>query len=626
MTYFEENIALLSARFPDFTRDVLSGAGNHDTCFRKQLEYIDTPSGYPTAKYRGRLLHSGKAPMTEALRLAEKEDLAESAYVLIAGFGLGYLPEACLIVNAHCSVIVLEPDIPLFLESLSFRSYRNLFTSPRFSLLLNVDPQVLYSVLPPHASGSIKLVKYRPLYEDHRDYFDKTERVTAAYINRREINENTLKRFGKLWVRNMFANLDVFPRVSPLKSLCGAMRGMPALVLAAGPSLDSVMPALPELLKRFVVVAVDTSLNACVLSGIHPDFLVVVDPQYWNLRHLDRLSSCGCLLVSESSTHPAVFRRHKGGVFFCGSIFPLSKFFEPVIGDLGKIGAGGSVATTAWDFARIIGCNPIVMAGLDLGFPGKATHYKGSFFEERSMSLSSRFLPVETMTFSYVHDAGPYYETNNIGGKTLTDRRLSLYKWWFENQFALYRETETLTLSPMGLRMENLRLLDICSLQQYPVIRNEIDEKIRRLSSSVSPDGKNIEMLLEKSVSALRKHLLDLKAIADKASELATALKDATERGSDQDASKTLYSELEKCDGLLLSSDIRDIAGFLVQGSARTILSSVTRSTSMSEVTDYSLLMYRELSESAEYHIKLLDAADEKKLKLFGKQSIINSG
>lgn len=601
MNFFEENSRCLKGLFPSFEKDVLS---RFEPC--GCLEIIPTPSGDPTAKYLGILLHSGRGPVREARKLAERQGLHEASHAIIAGFGLGYLAEACLYSNSHGSVIVIEPDIPLFLESLKARSLTTLFSSPRFSLLLGADPGALHSLLPPHSSRNIKLVKFRPLYESHREYFDQVERVIAAFINRRDINENTLKRFGRLWVRNMFANMPVFSRVRPLASLYGAGKGFPALVLAAGPSLDEAVRRLKELKERFVIIAVDTAFNACVRSGISPDFLVVVDPQYWNLRHLDRFEGNDCLLVSESSTHPGVFHKEKGTVFFCGSIFPLSKYFEEVMGNLGKLGAGGSVATTAWDFARVLGCCPIVLAGLDLGYPDKATHYRGSFFEERSMAFSCRTIPVETLSFRYIQEAAPYYEENNTDGKTLTDKRLSMYRWWFENQFAVYPSAETLTLSAKGIRIQGLHLTDLNTVLSYPAIRPAIDAALKEGQKTLSATHVNTGAQMEKAMDALRGSLLDLKTRAEKAEALTRALRKTTAGsvGSDR-----IISLLERLDKDLLNSSTRDIAGFLAQESARGIINKIDQTASLREVAEQSLEMYKELVASADYHIRLLDAA-----------------
>ena len=111
-----------------------------------------------------------------------------------------------------------------------------------------------------------------------------------------------------MWVRNLLSNLDRFAGNPGIGVAQNRFPGVPALVMAAGPSLDEVLPHLKALKEHMLIVAVDTSYRFCKNQGVEPDFLVSVDPQYWNSRHLDWLEREQTILVSESSAHPRVFR------------------------------------------------------------------------------------------------------------------------------------------------------------------------------------------------------------------------------------------------------------------------------------------------------------------------------
>ena len=148
--------------------------------------------------------------------------------------------------------------------------------------------------------------------------------------------------------------------------------GLPALVIAGGPSLDSLAPSLAALRERMVLVSVNTPLRACRERGVEPDFTVVVDPQFWASRSLDWTLAQDGVLVAEPSACPRIFRRETERFFLCSSLFPLGETLEAAVGEKGRLGAGGSVSTSAWDLARLLGARPLYAAGLDLGFPGHA--------------------------------------------------------------------------------------------------------------------------------------------------------------------------------------------------------------------------------------------------------------
>ena len=217
------------------------------------------------------------------------------------------------------------------------------------------------------------------------------------------------------------------------------MEGIPTLLLAAGPTLDQVLPHLRELARRCLVIAVDTAVSPARRAGIEPDFAVVVDPQYWNARHLDRIPPGRTLLVSEASAHPFVFRHFRPPLFLCSSLFPLGRSFEALLGAFGSLGAGGSVSTSAWDLARLLGTSQVYAAGLDLGFPGGRTHCRASFFEELALALGSRLQPAEGVIFRYLT-----WGANPAPIPCERRRRRSsptagwpIYRTWFASQLAL---------------------------------------------------------------------------------------------------------------------------------------------------------------------------------------------
>ena len=255
----------------------------------------------------------------------------------------------------------------------------------------------------------------------------------------------------------MCKNLSVLRDLPGIASFADILADVPVLVLAAGPSLDRILPDLPRLRKRCAIIAVDTALRATLRAGVEPDFIVLVDPQYWNWRHLDGLSCPNSILITESAAWPAVFRFKTRATCLCSSLFPLGKFLEARTATRGELGAGGSVSTTAWDFARHLGATRIFMAGLDLGFPDRKTHFTGSIFEERAHTASLRLAPAETAGYHALYGAGPYPVSDYAGNPVLTDKRLILYAWWFESRLAGTRRTKRPRLPPRASGSPGLR-------------------------------------------------------------------------------------------------------------------------------------------------------------------------
>ena len=204
----------------------------------------------------------------------------------------------------------------------------------------------------------------------------------------------------------------------------------------------------------------------------------MVDPQYWNARHLDFLDTSKTTLITESAVYPSVFSYKWKDIYFTSSIYPLGKILEKNI-FRESLGAGGSVATTAWDFARFLGCNKVFMAGLDLGYPKNETHIKGSTFEHWAAIKSNYIDNAETKSVSSLFSANPIYKTDYEGNKLQTDSRMNLYAWWFESKCAEFIETKTFSLSKKSLAIPGINYFSVEELINFPEQEKFDIEKIK---------------------------------------------------------------------------------------------------------------------------------------------------
>lgn len=616
--YFEVNTKNLSGLFPRFEEEILDSYTSAEGA-----EIIPSKTGFPTCTAGGKLLHSRHDPVREAERIIERNYAPEADCIVLLGFGLGYYAEACLERYPDAHIIIVEPDVPLFLASLEARDYSPLWRSTRITLLLDAAPGGVSAALNALKARTCQVIALRGVYDAHAEYFVRVQDAVKSHVSRRRINTNTLKRFGKLWVRNLARNLASISRARDVRAFADRFGGHPALLLAGGPSLTGIIPYLPELKKRFVVVAVDTTLRACEAAGIRPDVLIIVDPQYWNTRHLDGTSLEDLSLVSESSTHPRIFRlcgeaggsgaSFTGPLYLCRSLFPLGRYVDNYTGIAGKLGAGGSVATTAWDFIRFSGARPIVCAGLDLGFPEKMTHFKGSFFEERSHSLSSRTHPAETHSFAYLRGGDPFLTEDYSGGVVLSDRRMELYRRWFEDQLEQHPDAVTYVTGTRGAKIGCVEPRSIDDLLGYPVIRPEIDKILEPLTAAPGTAMETKDKLAA-VVRGIESLISELEALGGTAESALEAVDDLEARINSGTSPADSFAELDRFDRQILESSSKDIAGFIMQRTAEEITpvpfdgDSVKRTAA---VIANSRRLYSGILDSARFNVRILARALE---------------
>jgi hypothetical protein len=610
------DFSLLSRLFPGLAEELAKpGEGEAGDVQDRELRVETAASRAPTLVFRGRYVHSARDPAREARRLAETLPLPEAAQgsgaeggtkggagpgvqygvpVVILGFGLGYTAEAAAERAPGRPLVLVERRREILKKALETRNLDRFLSENRIVFVVGGSGGAVSGALslfenPGGRRNSPDILKNRVLSELDADWYAGVEGRIRAWTSRDDVNAATLRRFGKRWVRNLARNLEAIRDVPGVRRLEGILAGGPAdnrgravdnsgipvFLAAAGPSLDSAGPLLKEIRKRCVTVAVDTSLRFLLARGIDPDFAVVVDPQYWNARHLDRSPAERTWLVAESAVYPPVLRCPFRGSFLCQSLFPLGRFIEDRVDPKGALGAGGSVATSAWDFARLLGAPSVWIAGLDLSFPALKTHFRGALFETRSHAESGRRLPAETWSVRALRDGQPLMAAAAGGGEVLTDRRLSLYAAWFENRFREYPETRTYSLSPGGLAIPGMELASPEALLALPERREEIDQRLEGIYAAIRRDFFNsgaARARAERYELAKSRLLGGLAEIAREAGNAAFLARKALgidggalgrKPGLDRTEREGLLEKLDAALGAIENSEVKDVAGFL---------------------------------------------------------------
>jgi hypothetical protein len=551
LNYRESNLAVLRERYGGLADALFPGSGA-DAAAAVRVEAA--ASGDPTLSVGDLRVHSSRDPRREGARLAESLERGSGPLVIL-GFGLGYAAEAAGAREPDRPLVVVECRRAVLRAALECRDLRAFLSRPRLAFVLGGGDSRPGAAAAAAAcfEGKPAFLKNRALTGLDAAWYAEAERIAGARASRDDVNRATLRRFGKRWVRNLAANMSAIRDAPGIAALSGCLAGsgVPVLLAAAGPSLDAAAPVLRALADRCVVVAVDTSLRFLLRNGVEPDFALTVDPQYWNFRHLDRCAAASTCLIAESAVYPPALRQPFRGALLCGSLFPLGRFIEDRVDPKGDLGAGGSVAATAWDFARLLSPAAIWIAGLDLAFPGRKTHFKGALFEERSLTESSRFAPAESRSADALRGAFPFPAPSASGGTVLTDKRLSLYAAWFESRFAAYPTLPNYSLSSGGLAIAGLIPASTQDLLAMPRLRHKfrhtLDAALFRLERDFrAPDNASAR------AARYDKARADLLRGLDRMARLA------------ESAETAVPDRLDAVNRAIAASEVKDVAGFLL--------------------------------------------------------------
>jgi hypothetical protein len=391
---------------------------------------VDTGRGF-SLQYRGRWLYSSRAPLDAPLQTARVLEVqAETLYVVPspclwhgAAELLARLPESSAVLGIESCDDLLNlasrtlpappsgepsgaPDGRLLLSSASeaLTAYRTLESS--------IAPARFRRVVEVRLSGGRALSP---------GVYDSTIAALDADIAIRYRNRLAMVRMGRLWTRNVIANLASmrWSDVSPLPTY-----DRPLVVCGAGPSLDNALPLLRTYRDSLTIMAVDTAAGALARAGIYPDLVVCLEAQIYNVADFLPLGHGRTRLVADLSSHPSSFRATDGPITLLSSQWYQSAFLARLHGaglPLTPVPPLGSVGVLALHVARMMG-SPILISGLDFAFSPGATHCSGS-----PADLLERRLESRTNKRTAAWAASYRTHTRRIDNGCLADPALAMY-------------------------------------------------------------------------------------------------------------------------------------------------------------------------------------------------------
>lgn len=518
-----------------------------------------------TAKENGVLLHSGYSPIKEVQKLFSGDEFSDTETPWIfAGMGLGYAPVEFAKVNKDNLMIIIEPDPGFLFASMCVLDWSSVFSHEKCVIITNSTPEQIIPLLESlKAVEKAKIITQISQTNHQQTWFKNFFTLLERNRQKQNINTNTLERFASLWQKNSAKNLKYFSRCQGISIYKDMLMGkIPAIVCAAGPTLQETLTHIKQLKERAVIIAVDTALRALLQSGVQPDFILLIDPQYYAACHIQGLSSPQSVLITESSVYPSVMRFNCRKTVLIESLFPLGRWFEQNLlqdKSFGKIIAGGSVSTSAWEFAKYIGASQIYMAGLDLGYPQKKTHIKGSTFEEKSHSASTRLKTAENNLCSILFSAANEKSVDYDGNTIITDSKMKLFAWWFESQLAKEENIKSYSLSAKSLKIPGMLVTQPQELLDLKETRIDLDNILKERENGkvqFTEDDFNTVLYTLKSL------LDELYAKAKRGHSICQNILKQGEFTAILEAQKNAGT-LEKIDSYILNSEAKTVASLV---------------------------------------------------------------
>ena len=206
----------------------------------------------------------------------EKNDL-----LMCIGMGLGYVPLiAARMYEDMPKIVIVERFPEMFKLALSLVDLTDLLSYENLDIYLGSDfsiDEMLTRCREYHYSGICQRnvpVAYRLIFGEkfhilENEIDEKIRFMMSAW--------NTTSVHGEMILKNSIENLSSLFSGSVINSLKDKFKGLPAVCVASGPSLEKDLPVLKEIKDSVLILACDSAVKALVKEGIIPHVIFAVD-------------------------------------------------------------------------------------------------------------------------------------------------------------------------------------------------------------------------------------------------------------------------------------------------------------------------------------------------------------
>ncbi len=586
LNILEKNITAIRMHCDEKTTQLLA---NHSPEKELQLEKSKNTSFY-TATYKNKRLCSGYDPGIEAKRIADiilaQQKRGAHDGIVYLGIGMGYHLLETIPRLTTLPHVIVEPNLERLVSLFAIIDFTQILEQENVTVLIDQNLSICFETIK-NTSMRIPYVWEQSVFIMHKqEYFNELSQILYRYCAQGRLNRNTMMKFAKRWIRNCTQNLLDSPEVLALEHLHNVAKGLPALLCAAGPSFDHIVPLLSQWHDKAIVIAVDTIAGKLCSLGYPPDFIVSMDPQYWNSRHLDSYDISNIPIIMDSSTSPRIVRnasKYHCPIFFSSSHFPLAQYLNPE--HKKKLGAGGSVSTSAFDLCNYIGCSCVYYIGLDLGYPLHRTHASHTLYDSLWAKDATRLHSIDYPMVESLFSAFPEYVENYTGDKIISDARLELYSFWFTEAV---RRIPTKTLSSISRKIDSVLLEDISFAQTMPPILQE-KRKIQKTIGDIP--RRDVQTVLDKR----KERIIDILQALQKLETLVNLqLADIASLQENSFINAKKLTEISERDALITRNKAIPLIHFLLQSAARSVFSLLGQEHALSNSEG----MYKAYSEA----------------------------
>ena len=381
--FFEHNCNLLQKRYPN----IFNRLSTNSWPTTGQLTYTTPQAPNLEVKLHSHtvVLHPIENSSSEGLTQLERIPKDSYGVVLWMGLGLGYGPQNILEKRTNLQFLVIfEVDPGIFVQAMHARDLTWMLANPRVIFHLGTQIDVEKVLLPAKNCLLVEntySLQHKSSIELFPKVYQQLNRLVYNYANAINVNGSTALKFGPKMFGNRLQNLSLMRYTNTLEDLQGIFNGVPAYLIAAGPSLNKSVDELKRVHGNGLILAVDSAVPALLEAGIMPHFVSALD--FHDIifekaaAYMSKLDQT--VLICGGTVTPLVPKRFPTGkICWAFTMTYMERWLNDRLGGSLEMTRVGQVSDLNFFAATVMGCSPIVLVGQDLCFEkGKQSHAAG---------------------------------------------------------------------------------------------------------------------------------------------------------------------------------------------------------------------------------------------------------
>lgn len=463
-----------------------------------------------------------------------KKEGSYSVFFLL-GFGDGRSIEALAqTLDETMTLIVYEPSVAIFQKTLETFDYTDLLKKKNVYLIVESENMLQEYLESGISFNNIRMLRlgilpnYDSIYPKECKHMLET---MIYFMNKTKIYRNTIYNFREEFAAHALSNMyDYLWQTDThyLKKRLAEedLSDVPAIIVAAGPSLNKNVQELKQAKGKALILVVDAALRAVVNAGITPDLGITIDARVPE-RFFEGINISAFPFAFEAISKEDIVRKHTGKHFY--DDFPCNIIAKIVMEKkkycLEEIPTGGSISTSAFSLVKALGFKKIVFIGQDLAFTGGQTYNSGLKMEQKEDEQYQKKRVIVQVK-------------GNDGTMLDTDYQMDMYRKWIENEILKLPEDITvINATEGGAKIEGAKVMTLKEVIDSCTKEIDFEKLLQEVPLAFSEEERQ-DIITE--IKEEPKRLEEVKENIKKATEVAEQLEQAAKDGNIEEQKKLL--------------------------------------------------------------------------------------